>query len=51
MRATIELSQGTIHYRDDGAGEPIVFVDPASPVDTVTTTPSATAACGSRRRK
>jgi pimeloyl-ACP methyl ester carboxylesterase len=26
MRATIELSQGTIHYRDDGAGEPIVFV-------------------------
>ncbi len=26
MHASIEMSQGTIHYRDDGAGEPIVFV-------------------------
>ena len=26
MQSSIEMSQGTIHYRDDGAGEPIVFV-------------------------
>jgi pimeloyl-ACP methyl ester carboxylesterase len=26
MHSSIEMSQGTIHYRDDGAGEPIVFV-------------------------
>jgi pimeloyl-ACP methyl ester carboxylesterase len=26
MDSTIELSQGTIHYRDEGAGDPLVFV-------------------------
>src|ERR1700729_2204364 len=26
MKSSIDLKQGTIHYRDEGAGEPIVFV-------------------------
>lgn len=26
MNSSIDLSQGTIHYRDDGSGEPLVFV-------------------------
>jgi pimeloyl-ACP methyl ester carboxylesterase len=26
MNSTVEMAQGTIHYRDDGAGDPIVFV-------------------------
>ena len=26
MRSSVELQQGTIHYRDEGEGAPLVFV-------------------------